>query len=519
MGQFAWRDAVIAQNLIVTLETPARGRAKPYHRQVFEQIQGAVLEGRLCPGDRLPTTRDLAGRLGLARNTVARAYDDLVAEGYLCGRVGSGTYVASGLSPAAEAGAVCRGTPAPSGGRQRSLATWGRRAERGGVDLPRPRTLPYDFRPGTPDWDAFPRALWLRLVGRALRQEAGELTRYGEPAGYSRLREAIARHLAVSRGVRARPEQVAIVSGSQQALDLLTRLRVEPGDVVALEDPGYPEARRVFAATGAKLLHVPVDDDGVVVDELKRQAERSGDPRLVYLTPSHQFPTGATLTLTRRLALLEWADRRDVLVVEDDYDSEFRYAGRPVESLQGLDRNGRVVYVGTFSTVLFPPLRVGYVVLPPDLVDAFVRGKWLVDRQTPTLEQLALADFLEEGHFERHLRRMRRLAANRRAVLLQAIEEHLDGQADWSRAAAGMHLMLRIRPSGRCADGRSVAAMEAAIVDAAARLGVGVYPVAPCCLGEPRAPALLLGYAALPERQIGEGVRRLAGAIREVVGK
>jgi GntR family transcriptional regulator/MocR family aminotransferase len=316
--------------------------------------------------------------------------------------------------------------------------------------------------------------------------------------------------------VVADAEQVVIVGGSQQALDLIARLQVGPGDAVAVEEPGYPEARHVFVAAGASLLPVEVDGDGLRVDQLVAHTAKAA-PRLVYVTPSHQFPTGATLPLGRRLALLEWAGRHDVLVVEDDYDSEFHYSERPVASLQGLDRGGRVVYVGTFSTVLFPPLRVGYLVLPPDLVRPFVKAKWLADRQTPMLEQLALADFLAEGHFARHLRRMRRLAAERRGALLAAIAESFGPRAETSAAGTGMHIVLRL--PARSHNGAAASAIETAIVRRAAALGLGVYPLSPCCIVPPSDPALLLGYAALSPARIREGVRRLAHAVKETLAE
>jgi GntR family transcriptional regulator / MocR family aminotransferase len=504
---------MLAEELLVTLHSDKTGRAHPYHVQIYRQVRQAILEGRLSSGDRLPATRDLAAKLGLARNTVARAYADLLAEGYLAGRVGSGTYVASELGAGSPQGSAL-GAPVEGdglAGSPRGLTDWGSRVLREVPDGSRGPALPYDFRLSTPDWDAFPRVLWLQLLGRAVRREAEELGRYGEPAGYFPLRQAIARHLALSRGVVATAEQVVIVGGSQQALDLLTRLWIRPGATVVVEEPGYPEARRAFTAVGAKLLPIPVDADGLDVESLERQTAASA-ARLVYVTPSHQFPTGVTLSLARRLALLEWAGRRDVLIVEDDYDSEFRYTGRPVESLQGLDRFGRVVYLGTFSTVLFPPLRVGYVVLPPDLVGPFVKAKWLADRQTPTLEQLALTDFLTEGHFGRHLRRMRRVAAERRAALLAAVADHLDSQTEQLTASTGMHVMLPL-PSVL---GTSPFDLEAAIALRAAARGVGVYPAGPCCVGPPAAPALLLGFAALPTARIQEGIGRLAQAVREV---
>ena len=482
------------EDLFVTLEESTGGMVRPRHRRVYVQIRDAIRDGRLRSGDRLPATRDLALTLRLARNTVARAYEDLLAEGYVEGRVGSGTYVSAGLVelPSRSRGPQKRAAPAASEQRPDMAA------------------LPIDFRPGTPDWDAFPRGLWLRLLGRALRSRADELRRYGEPGGLFPLREAIARHLAVSRGVVAGPGEVVIVNGSQQALDLLARLILRAGDSVALEDPGYPDARSVLSGTAARILSVPVDADGIDVGVLEKMTRTRSAPRLLYVTPSHQFPTGAVLSLSRRLALLRWAARRDVLIVEDDYDSEFRTPGRLVESLQGLDRARRVVYVGTFSTVLFPPLRVGYVVLPPEMAAPFMRVKWLADRQTPTLEQLALTDFLQEGHFERHLRRMRRLVSARRDALLAAIGKHLGDVMDASASGVGMHVMVTLNAVRR---GLSAAEIEQRVLAAAAERGVAIYPVGPCYSRPPRHATFLLGYAALGEELIEEGVGKLARAV------
>jgi GntR family transcriptional regulator/MocR family aminotransferase len=501
-----------AEELLVALQTKNSKLATPYHRQVFEQVRGAVLEGRLRPGDKLPSTRELAASLGVARNTVGRAYDDLVAEGYLEGRVGSGSYVAPELELPLESSRIGNRQPAAQ-----------RRAKQSGFRPPahwqQPPAwtsdcLPYDFRPGVPDWAAFPRKLWLRLISRAMRTNAVELGRYGEPAGYLPLRRAIARHLAISRGVAACAEQVVIVSGSQQALDLIARLSLPARGAIALEDPGYPEARSVLSAAASRAVFVPVDDEGLDVAALTRLSKSCGSLRLVYVTPSHQFPTGATLSLSRRLALLDWAARRAVLIIEDDYDSEFRApGGRPIESLQGLDRGKQVLYVGTFSTLLFPPLRVGYVVLPPGMVQPFVQAKWLADRQTPTLEQLALTDFLEEGYFERHLRRMRRLVSDRRDTLRAAIQLHFDECLPQPRA--GMHLMMRLPTSG---SRLQPAKLEALVVAQAASQGVGVYPVAPCRCGPALEAALVLGYASMPEERIREGVAILAGVVNSCTG-
>lgn len=483
-----------AEDLIVTVNRRQARPSKPYNRQVYDQLRDAILVGRLRSRDRLPATRVLAATLKLARNTVVRAYEDLLAEGYLEGKVGSGTYVSSQLS------LLGKGLQ-----RRFEAATYPART---GMTT---GYMPFDFRPGIPDWDAFPRALWLRLVGRVLRKNEAELSRYSEPGGYFPLREAIARYLAVSRGSVACAEQVVIVSGSQQALDLIARLRVRPGDIVALEDPGYPEARRVLSGSSSRQLFVPVDDEGIDVPALAGMTSIRSLPRVLYVTPSHQFPTGVTLSLSRRLALLDWAARRDVLIIEDDYDSEFRSPGRMIESLQGLDRANRVVYVGTFSTVLFPPLRVGYAVLPPEMVEPFVQAKWLADRQTPALEQLALTHFLEEGHFERHLRRMRRLVSARREAMRAAIELHLSDRVELSRPSVGMHMMIRLSVPHREV---SAAEMERRVVAAAASHGVGIYPVGPCRSRPSKQAEFLLGYAALKEEQIQEGIGMLAKEIR-----
>jgi len=495
-----------AENLIIALDEKTRGSSRPRHRQVFTQIRDAIRDGRLRPGDRLPATRELALALGLARNTVARAYEDLLVEGYIEGRVGSGSYVSTGL------GELPR--DAGEAGKRRAPPAHAPEPGKPGLHRADPGLPLIDFRPGIPDWDAFPRGLWLRLLGRALRTKAAELRRYGEPGGHFPLREAIARHLAVSRAVAAVPEQVVIVNGSQQALDLIARLFLRTGDTVALEDPGYPDARRVLSGPDSRQLFVPVDDDGIDVSILERMTRTRAAPRLLYVTPSHQFPTGAVLSLSRRLALLSWAARRNVLIVEDDYDSEFRTPGRLVESLQGLDRSRKVIYVGTFSTVLFPPLRVGYVVLPPEMAEPFMQAKWLADRQTPTLEQLALTDFLQEGHFERHLRRMRRLVSARREAMRSALERHLGDLMEASDTNVGMHVMVRLTARSR---GTGAAEIEGRVLAAAAERGVAIYPVGPCFSRPPRHATFLLGYAALSEDLISEGVVKLAAAVAAVL--
>ncbi len=476
-------------------------QAVPLYRQLYEGLQQMILSGQLVPGQRLPSSRTLARQLNVSRNTVAQAYGELQAEGYLSGRHGSGTYVSTELPDERLVGKleVSRAPRRPS---RRGLPL-GRREgvpERLGAPAPLPpRGLPYDFHPGQGAWDAFPREVWRRLLARQWRTGWREAMDYGDPRGYGPLREEVAAYLARSRAVRCTPEDVVIVNGTQQALDLLSRILLGPGDPVAVENPGYAAARQVFASYGARLVPIAVDEEGVVVGELSRARAR-----LVLVTPSHQFPTGAVLSLRRRLSLLAWARSEGGLVVEDDYDSEFRFEGRPLPSLQGLDDSGTVVYLGSFSKVLFPSLRVGYAVLPPDLIAPFQEAKDLTDRQTPILEQQVLAGFLAEGHFERHLRRMRQLYRLRRQALVGSLERHLSGAVEVIGASAGMHLMVRL----------AVPMDEAEVVSRAAAAGVGVYPARPYFCGEPPGPALVLGYAAMLEERIEEGVARLARALR-----
>jgi GntR family transcriptional regulator/MocR family aminotransferase len=499
-------------------------------QQLYTRLRDDILARRLRPGERLPPSRTLAGQLAISRTTVVLVYDQLVAEGYAEARQGAGTFVSRQIPDEALAAArrprlvpvspdrdddgapldPAEQSDAPGlsvwGGRMADVhrLVWGadgRVAERYGA-------LPFDFRPGRPDWDTFPRQVWGRLTARQVRERSEELASYGDPAGYRPLREAIAAHLGQTRGVRCSAEQVVVVNGSQQGADLLIRLFLDPGDHTALEDPGYAGAALTLQAHGMAIHPVPVDDEGLDVAALPPPDDPLA-PRLVYVTPSHQFPTGATMSLPRRLRLLEWAARRGALVVEDDYDSDFRYSGRPLESLQGLDTHGVVAYVGSFSKALFPPLRVGFVVLPPRLVQPFVAAKWLADRQTATLDQQVLSDFIGEGHFERHLRRMRRLYQARRDALLAALRTQLGDTMVAGGDGAGLHLVGWLPP------GTDAVALSAE----AARLGVAAPPLDPYYLGTVRRPGLMLGYAALDEARIVAGVQLLARAAQARGGR
>lgn len=487
----------------------------PLYRQIYGQLRLAILSGRFRPGDRLPSTRALAATLDVARITVEQGYELLAAEGYLESRPGSGRFVAHPLpddmlvatQPEEPKAIPLRGGAfATSAWAQRlGLAS---RANEHPAGLADPYSLPgaplqFDFRPGAPSREAFPASLWRRLLARQWRKEDSDLLAYGDAAGYRPLREAIAAYLRRARGVQCDAEQVVITGGTTQAVDLLTRLTVDAGDLAIVEDPGFPSARALMSAYGACILPIPVDEHGLCVEALPAP-ERVRNVRLVYVTPSHQYPLGGTMPLPRRLALLHWAAEAGAVLVEDDYDSEFRYSGRPVMALQGLDPRGRVVYIGTFSKVLSPGLRIGYVVLPPRLLEPFIAAKRLADRHTPALEQRALADFIAEGHFERHLRRLRTLYRDRQHVLVEALQRELGSLVCVEPAAAGMHLVVRLAP----------ALDEDRVAAAAAAASVGVYPLSRFHPSLPHGPTLLMGYTGLPEGAIERGIRLLANAIR-----
>lgn len=463
--------------------------ATPIHRQIYDAWRAGILAGRFRGGERVPSTRELAATLGVARSTVSQAYEQLIAEGYLQSAHGSGTYVCRELPEA-----WLRARPGP---RARPAAAPAVRLSRFGARLgddfrypPRPAGF-ICFSQWGPDLDQFPFALWRRLLVRHMRKPARALFDYQEMAhGFSALREAIARYVGHARAVTCSAEQVVVVNGSQQALDICARLLLEPGDVVAFENPGYLGTRRIMEGHGARLAPATIDAEGVVIETL------ADDARLVYVTPSHQFPTGVAMSLARRLALIEWARRRGAVIVEDDYDSEYRYHGPPLPALQGLAGDVPVVYCGTFSKVMFPGLRVGYVILPPALVAPFARAKWLADRHTPMLEQAAAADFLGDGHLERHVRRMRRHYGRRRDTLVESLARHFGARVQVSGDPAGMHVLARFDDDG--------------IAGRAARNKVALADAARYYLTQPPAGEFILGFSVLGERTIREGVRRLA---------
>lgn len=475
--------------------------------QVYRALRQAILDTDLGPGSRLPPTRLLSRDLGVSRNVVLQAYDQLYAEGYVEGKVGAGTFVASELPEELLQATRTSRQDAPREAIDRRLSAWGQRALRSGAPTRTPPCpeppLRWDFQYGEVAPDEQCLKLWRRLLAR----QAEKLhLNYSPAEGWPELRVHLSEYVRRSRGALCSPEQVLVVNGSQQALDLAARLLIEPGDPVVIEEPHYQGARQIFLSAGANLVPAPVDDEGLDLSAVDTEGAR-----LAYVTPSHQFPTGAVMSLARRLELLDWAESHDAYLLEDDYDSEYRYGSRPVESVQGLDRRGRTIYIGTLSKVLFPSLRLGFIILPEDLVAPFVAGKWLLDRQTPTLEQAVLAEFIAEGHFERHLRRMRTLNAERRRVLLEALEEHLGDAIEIQGTNAGVHLLVWFRHL-RAAD------MDELTRQAAAH-SVGIYSVDRYFLAPPERAGIVLGYSSLSPPEIRRGVAELAKVVHGITAK
>jgi len=471
----------------------------PMYRQIYDALRAAILRGQISPGTRLPPQRDLARELGVSRNTVMMAFEQLAAEGYLEGRVGAGTYVSASLpEDLLQVRERRRISPLTARATTRGLSSGGRAIASIDVSLPSSGAI-RPFRIGMPDMAAFPFDEWSRIVGRIWRRPPQELLRYGDPQGYPPLREAIADYVAAARGVQCDPAQVIVTAGSQQALDLVARMLLEPGQRIWIEDPGYLGARAVFTAAGAGLVPVPVDADGLDVAAGEALAPEA---RVAYVTPSHQFPMGVTMSAARRLALLDRAARHNAWIIEDDYDSEYRYASRPLASLQGMDRRGRVFYIGTFSKVMFPGLRLGYLIVPEATIDAFVRGKAVMDRHAASVDQAAVARFIEEGHFGRHIRRMRALYQERRDLLVDLVRRELRGALEIDVPATGMHTVAWL------ADGVS----DRAASRQAQAAGVDAPPLSAYRLGPSQRGGLLLGFAAYEARGIIDGVRRLAAA-------
>jgi GntR family transcriptional regulator / MocR family aminotransferase len=460
--------------------------------EIYRQIRQAILDRRLRPGERLPPTRELATALSVSRSTVTVAYESLLAEGFATSHTGSGTFVSHHLE-----------TKRPASKTKRSTA---RAIQVRGVwkTIPLPPhflcVARFDFRPGLPDASLFPHRTWRRVVARALRSREMVAGVYENPAGNWDLRAAIARHIGISRSVSGSPDDVIVTNGTQQALDIIARVLLEPGDVVAVEKPGYLPPKELFKALGARVIGVPVDSEGLVVEALPAEA------RVVYVTPSHQYPLGVAMSPSRRRALLAWAERHNAVVVEDDYDSEFRFGGRPLEPLQTIDSTGRVVYVGTFSKTLLPALRLAFMVVPPSLREATHKAKYVTDWHTATIAQSALAQFIDEGTFARHIRRVGRSYGERHEMLTSEIKRNFGDYLDLVPSSTGLHVAAYARRA-------SVDDIDA-IASRAFDLGVAVrsFPLE----GEPRA-GIMLGYGAIETAQIAEGLRRLRRCCDECV--
>lgn len=495
-----------------TVEKPKiqldQSMSMPLYKQLYERLRGQILAGQLEIGARLPSTRALASELGVSRNTTALAYELLLLEGYIESRVGAGTRVAhlqSERLPKMSARASVSASDASASSQTPALAQrahlllqppYGGEFFTGQASAKR-----QVFRLGQPDVTQFPFETWARLVTRRARHSLQDVSLYQNAQGYLPLREAIAAHIGITRGVHCSPEQIIITAGSQGALDLVARVLLDPGDVAWVEDPGYVGARGALLAAGALLAPVPVDQEGFDVASGRRLYPKA---RLAVVTPSHQFPTGVTMSLNRRLTLLEWAREIRAWIIEDDYDSEYRYSGRPLEALQGLDDAQRVLYVGTFSKVLFPALRLGYLIAPPELVQGFVAARHFIDAHAPLLEQLALADFITEGHFARHLRKMRLLYAERRDALVNALERELGELLEVTAPEAGMHLIAQL----------ALGVSGEMVVSRAAERGLRIQPVSRSSLRPLARDMLLFGFAADTPDELRAGAHALAQALR-----
>ena len=473
--------------------------ALPLHRQLYEALRRAMLDGKLGAGERLPSSRDLAQDLNLSRNTVVAAINQLSVEGYLESRVGSGTYVNDNV-PRVNAGAAARpharGAPNPAPGRLSA------RGQALATTFCATQLEVQPFTPGIADFSAFPLTLWQRLQNKHWRMTYPDMLDYNDSGGYAPLRRAIADYLRVFRSVQLDADQVIVTTGTQQSLELCARLLADHGDTVWVEDPAYWGAAKAFMATGLAIHPVPVDDEGIHPGA----ADNAHPPRLIYLTPSHQYPTGAVMSLARRHQLLSTARAHGAWVLEDDYDSEYRFSGPPISSLEGLDVDGRVLYMGTFSKVLYPGIKLGYLIVPKVLVAAFKQAHYDLNRPGQMPLQAALAEFIEMGHFSSALRRARQSYGERRAALLEALKPVLTQDTYISGAEQGLHLCLRLPPQ----------VDDQALAQRIAQQGLTVRPLSAYCLARHDLKGLVIGYGYAPLSEIQRCGPVLAAAVRQI---
>ena len=467
------------------------------YSQVYEGYRKAIVDGSLRAGQRIPSTRVLALELGISRMPVLNAYAQLLAEGYFESRVGSGTVVSRSLPE--RMGRTKPAAPFKGLNRER------RRVSRRSLNLLsaqafyRSRGLG-PFNVSQIAFDGFPLGVWNSLVTRHARNSQALSLDYGDPMGLKELRESIAEYLRTARGVRCEAQQVMIVSGSQQGLEITTRVLLDPGDHLWMEEPGYRFARSVFAYSGCVAVPVRVDGEGLNVTAGVRKCAGA---RAVLVTPSHQYPLGVTMTASRRLQLLDWAESNGSWIIEDDYDSEYRYESPPVTSLQGLDRNARVVYIGTFSKVLFPSLRIGYVVVPEDLVERFLAARFALDIGPATFQQAVLADFIREGHFARHIRRMRLVYAERRNALIESLRDQFGSAAEVMGAEAGLHLSVVL-------DGIS----DQEVGARGAREQLWLVPLSRFYLGKTVRQGFIMGFGSTSVQEMAAAVHKLRKLVR-----
>ena len=483
-----------ASSVLFPVIATDRRSAIPLHRQVYNALREHILQGNLRPGQQMPSTRALALELQLSRIPVLTAYAQLLAEGYCETRAGAGTFVSRSLPQQEPHRGRQPSHTRPVASQRRSVA---RRAQWLAPYKPQSWLRGFGaFSLGQPAYNEFPFHLWAKLVARHCRHPHISTLHYGGPFGSDALRRAICTYLRTSRAVRCEPAQIMIVSGSQQALEVSTRVLLDAGDSAWVEEPGYWLAKEVLTALGCKLVPIPVDREGLDVAQGIRRCSKA---RAAYITPSHQFPLGVTMSATRRLQLLDWAERAGSWIIEDDYDSEYRYDSMPIASLQGLDRNHRVIYIGTFSKTLFPGLRLGYIVIPEDLIERFAAIRNAMDLGSPHLYQAVLADFIVEGHFARHIRRMRQLYNERRLALVDSLQKHFGRGAEIVGTEAGMHLAATLPMKIR----------DTEVSECAAREKLYVAPLSPAYSERPGKRGFILGFGGTPAAQAYEAVAHL----------
>lgn len=475
-----------------------RKAANPLHKQIYDGYREAIVRGNLVAGQQILSTRTLASELGISRIPVLHAYAQLLAEGYFESRVGSGTFVSRTLPDRV---LPYERQAAPL----KQISVESRPTSRRASHLPNFENIPWvrgwgAFGVHQPAFDQFPFKIWSNLVMRHCRSPRVNAIHHIDPLGSENFRNAICSYLRTARAVRCEPQNIMVVSGSQQALDITARALFDPGNSVWVEEPAYRLTKAVLTGAGCRLIPVPVDDEGMNVTAGIKRCRKA---RAAFVTPSHQYPLGTTMSASRRLQLLDWAQNAGSWIIEDDYDSEYRYESMPIASLQGLDTHARVIYIGTFSKVLFPSLRLGYIVIPQDLVRRFVAVRYAMDIFPPYLYQEVLTDFMREGHFARHIRRMRLLYSERRTALIDSIRKEFGTTLEVHGVKAGMHLVVTLPEGFR----------DQEIATRAAQKGLWLFPLSPCYLGTNSRQGFILGFGSTPAKQMPHAVRRMRSVL------